>query len=286
MEFCMRNPLYKAHTSLALRSFFKLTQIPINVIVCLLMQLNVQITRAFLDNPDSVLSIHTLSRKLGLPYGTAYNRVHLLHKAGILHIRSLGKAKLCALNYPNPLVASILGLGAAQNTSKFFSKKTLDSVFAAKIRDILETRLFDNLFSAIILNYESLAGLPCFAQGEDKSAISSGSNQDNPKNKSADTDEIRPAMNVETSVDLFIVIARDNYSQEQLDTALNTVLPHHSQPRVTHMAVLPSTLIGMFQERENEAGAAAYQMLHRGLVISGFEYFYSLVMKAFPPRIS
>ena len=86
------------------------------------MQTNIDITKALIDEPNGVLSIHQLSKKLNLPYGTAYNRLHLLYDQGIIQILHSGKSKLCALNPENRMTVSLLSLGAAQNTEFYLNK--------------------------------------------------------------------------------------------------------------------------------------------------------------------
>ena len=89
------------------------------------MQTNIDITKAFMDTPDGVLSIHQLSQKLKLPYGTTYNRVHLLYQQKILQVLPQGKAKLCALNGDNPMTANLLALGGAQSTENYIDSLRL-----------------------------------------------------------------------------------------------------------------------------------------------------------------
>lgn len=227
------------------------------------MLLNIRITEAFMDEPDGVLSIHQLSKKLVIPYGTAYNRIHILRDLGVIQIVSQGKAKLCALNHPNPMVGSLLGLGAAVRTSEFLAGKIPSAELARKIRDILVANIGDQLHTAIILNYDSLPG-----------GLSA----------ETDLDLLTGTEDSSGTVDLFLVGSRDDLVTDQLDMNLNSILTATRQSRVTHMTLTPSTLTGMLQEKENEAGAAAFQMLGKGLILTGFERFFSMVLSAFPPR--
>jgi hypothetical protein len=52
------------------------------------------------------------------------------------------------------------------------------------------------------------------------------------------------------------------------------------------MTVDRETMLGMLTESENEAGLAAYSMLHGGLVLLGHENFYNLILEAFARRLS
>jgi len=234
------------------------------------MELSIQLSRIFLDNPGGVYSIQQISRKLGLPYGTTYNRIHQLGDLGIVSILPQGKAKLCALNSTSPMTAAILGLGASQETAKFLRSGTPASNLVGKVKDFVETRFKDQLHSAILLNYEAIAALPKgelpFLEMPNSETSTAGEKEEE---------------SVGTSLDLFLVMAEENSEIQNLENSLLSAIPHQYNLRFTKMAVTPSTLLGMLQERENDAGTAAYHMLRRGLVLFGFERFFHLVLKFF-----
>lgn len=235
------------------------------------MQLNIRITQTFLDQPEGVLSIHQLAKKLGLPYGTAYNRTHGLRELGVLQIQPQGKAKLCALHPTHPMTATLLGLGAAQELSELLRLPAL-SPWVQKIRDILEQHLADHLITAILLNKDGLLTLPW-------ESLTDGS-VPFPELESLPS----PAGQAWETIDLFLITTAGNVPTTTLDTAFAAIFPI-SALSVTYMTVEPTTLIGMLQEKENDAGIAAYQMLRRGVILSGFDAFFRIVMKAFPRRL-
>ena len=55
---------------------------------------------------------------------------------------------------------------------------------------------------------------------------------------------------------------------------------------VTSMVVDKETILGMLGEEENDAGLAAYSMLHDGIVLYGYESFYELILEAFNKKLS
>lgn len=232
------------------------------------MQLTIQLAEAFLDQPSGVLSIHQIAKKLGLPYGTAYNRVHQMGELGLIDIVPQGKAKLCALNAANPMTASLLGTGASQATHRFLSEDTLPSRIAASTRHLFEEALGESLHTAILLNLQAFSRL----KAPEDDGIPT------PTALSEDDDPSSP------SLDMFLILSPCDFPESRIKTALQTYFPPSMQPRVTHMVVTPATLLGMLHERENEAGQSAFQMLRRGLILSGFERFFSIVLKAFAAR--
>ena len=116
------------------------------------MDLSIQLAEIFLGNPGGVYSIHQISKKLEIPYGTAYNRIHDLGKRGIVNIMPQGKAKLCSLNPANPMTPTLLGLGAAQATTKYLLAKAPYAGLIFKLCELLESSYQDSLHSAILLN--------------------------------------------------------------------------------------------------------------------------------------
>ncbi len=239
------------------------------------MQLTIQLAEAFLDQPTGVLSIHQIAKKLGIPYGTAYNRVHQMGELGLIDIVPQGKAKLCALNPANPMTASILAMGAAQATHRFLREDTLPARIAANTRLLFEETLSEHLHTAILLNLQAFSRLK--PSENDLDPMAEAPDTGDPV-ELADDDPASP------SLDMFIVLSPCDFPESRIKTALQTYFPPSMQPRVTHMVVTPLTLLGMLHERENEAGHSAFQMLRRGLILTGFERFFSIVLKAFATR--
>ncbi|HOY69170.1 MAG TPA: hypothetical protein PLP29_20030 [Candidatus Ozemobacteraceae bacterium] len=234
------------------------------------MQLTIQLAEVFLDHPTGVLSIHQIARKLGIPYGTAYNRVHQMGELGLIDIVPQGKAKLCALNANNPMTASVLATGASQATYRFLREDTLPARIAAHTKLLFEEALGEHLHGAILLNLQAFSRLhdPDTGQVEPAEPV--------PPPDEEDSDA--------PSLDMFVILSPCDFPEGRIKTALQTYFPPTLQPRVTHMVVTPSTLAGMLHERENEAGHAAFQMLRKGLILTGFERFFSIVLKAFATR--
>lgn len=240
------------------------------------MQLTIQLAEAFLDQPSGVLSIHQVAKKLGLPYGTAYNRIHQMGELGLINIVPQGKAKLCALNPGNPMTAALLAMGASQSTHRFLREDTLPSRIAANTRLLFEETLGEHLHSAILLNLQAFSRLKTPDEGDELPAPAAAAGDSD--ELLADDDPASP------SLDMFLILSPCDFPESRIKTALQTYFPPAMQPRVTHMVVTPATLLGMLHERENEAGQSAFQMLRRGLLLSGFERFFSIVLKAFAAR--
>lgn len=220
------------------------------------MDLYVRLTEAFMATPGSVLSIHQVSKQLEIPYGTAYNRVHQLGEMGVIRIVPHGKAKLCTLNPSCPTTASLLGLGAAQRCAAFITRATPGTALITRLRELLETRSADSLHAAVLLNADAFSHNDV---GEDAEP---------------------PA-----SLDLFLLLPSDTAEDKDLEPALYSSISSHLHPPITRMVVTPGTLLGMLREKENEAGSAAFQMLQRGLILTGFERFFRLVLRAYAPPI-
>ncbi len=241
------------------------------------MQTNIEITRAFMETPDGVLSIHQISRKLKLPYGTAYNRVHLLHESGIVQILPQGKAKLCALNPENPMTASLLALGAAQTTDRFIKQNMEAGQLLKKVRKAVLENARDSLYAAIILAPDMLS---IAASTEPASPALSGSSSD------ISLPGLENQVTGAASLDFFFIKASELFDEQKVETAISSLLQPGSEIRVTSMTVDRDTLLGMFTENENEAGLAAYSMLHEGMLLFGFENFYTLILEAFARKLS
>jgi len=236
------------------------------------MELSIQLAEIFLGNPGGVYSIHQISKKLEIPYGTAYNRIHDLGKRGIVNIMPQGKAKLCALNPANPMTSTLLGLGAAKTTTQYLQAKAPYSTLLAKLRDLLDATYQDSLHSAILLNPDVLQEL------YSPSSKDAGKSSANPGEIVIDGSKVGEA---EISLDLFLVMDEEEVDTTLLESALHAAIPQHQNVRVTRMVVTPSTLMGMLQEKENEAGLAAYHMLRRGIILEGFDKFFRLILKSF-----
>lgn len=222
------------------------------------MQTNIEITKAFVETPDGVLSIHQISKKLSLPYGTAYNRIHALNELGIVQILPQGKAKLCALNPENPMTASLLALGSAQKTDLFSRKNPVAGSILQKTIKAVYNLGKDSLEAAILLTPDSLLAVSASA-------------------------EVTPP---ESSLDFFYVKNSGDFSDEQAETLISSLIPPGVPIKVTSMCVDRETLFGMLTENENEAGLAAYSMLYDGIILFGHENFYRLVLEAFTRKLS
>jgi hypothetical protein len=228
------------------------------------MQTNIEITRAFVETPDGVLSIHQVSKKLKLPYGTAYNRIHALNKIGIVQILPQGKAKLCALNPENPMTASILALGAAQRTDLFGKKYPSAGEILKKIITAIYNNGKDSIEAAILLNPDSLRHSMQYTQlpSEEMKAES------------------------DYSIDFFYIKNGNEFAEGKIEAIISSLMPPQCPVKITSMTVDRETLLGMLTENENEAGLAAYAMLNNGLVLHGYENFYKLVLEAFTRKLS
>lgn len=240
------------------------------------MQTNIDITKAFMDSPDGVLSIHQLSQKLKLPYGTTYNRVHLLYQQKILQILPQGKAKLCALNGENPMTASLLALGSAQNTQKYIDSLADNGKFLKKIINIIKTKSKGKIYSAILISPDSLKNICKDLSSEQTSNHSM-------------TNEINNLENLEdyqTTIDFFFIKSDEQFDENILETEINSMLSPNQNLSVTSMVVDKETILGMLGEEENDAGLAAYSMLHDGIVLYGYESFYELILEAFNKKLS
>lgn len=222
------------------------------------MQTNIDISKALVETPDGVLSIHQISKKLKLPYGTAYNRIHVLHKLGVVQILHQGKAKLCAMNPDNSMTASLLALGAAQKADLFINSNAHIGNLFKKIRSQIFSYNSHCLSTAILLTPDNLKNM-AFAEEKDKSHLSES----------------------ELSLDFFFIKTNEGFDEAQTETALSTLFSPDVSVKITNMTVDRNTLLGMLTENENEAGLAAYSMLHGGLIIFGYENFYSIVLEAF-----
>lgn len=229
------------------------------------MQTNINITQSFLDSPDGVMSIHQMSKKLKLPYGTAYNRIHALQKLNIVQILPQGKAKLCALNPGNPMTASLLALGSAQRTEKLISANTQVGEFAKKILETMAEYNDDRILSSILLTPDTPRLISnCKIVLDDENEVTAK----------------------EIPFDMFYLTTISNFDDQGIEEKMSMFLPPQVPVKVTSMSVDRATLLGMFTESENEAGLAAYHMLHDGVIVSGFENFFNLVLEAFSKRLT
>ncbi len=235
------------------------------------MQLYIQIVETFLDQPAGVLSIHQIAQRLELPYGTAYNRTHQLGGMGVLRIQPQGKAKLCSLNAANPMTCNLLALGAAQRAHQFLNSGTPLADVVSKMRSLIEASGGDFLQSALLLNLDHLK--------EIEIPVLNWENQTN----ADQTATPEPSANHEVSLplDLFL-ITDEKQDLESLQHRIESLAPPGLSISPTRMQVSPTNLIEMLRAEENDAGAAAYQILRRALPIFGFERFYSIILRAFP----
>ena len=237
------------------------------------MQTNIDITKAFMDSPDGVLSIHQLSQKLKLPYGTTYNRIHLLNQQNIVQILPQGKAKLCALNAENPMTADLLALGAAQTTEQFTSSLADGGKLFKKIVQLLKQKVKGKISSAILISPDSLKSL-CKEAAEDTAINSSAANSS------------KEYQDYQSTIDFFFIKSDEQFDESILETEITTMLPSNKNIGVTSMVVDKDTMLGMLGEEENEAGLAAYNMLHEGIIVYGYESFYEIILEAFAKKLS
>lgn len=235
------------------------------------MQTNIDITKAFMDSPDGVLSIHQLSQKLKLPYGTTYNRIHLLNQQNIVQILPQGKAKLCALNADNPMTADLLALGAAQSTEKYASKLLDNGKLLKRIIKLIKTKLKGKISTAILISPDSL-----------NSIIKESLSASDPTNNN----ELTNITEYQTSIDFFFIKSDDQFDETIIETEINSILPPGQNITTTSMIVDKETMLGMLNEEENEAGLAAYTMLHDGIILYGYESFYEIILEAFSRKLS
>lgn len=229
------------------------------------MQTNIEISRAFMETPDGVLSIHQLSLRLQLPYGTTYNRIHLLHKQNIVQMLPQGKAKLCALNPDNPMTACLLALGSSQQTELYIKQNPAAGKLLKDIRANLESNFSNVLTTAILLTPGQLKSIGGHLPGSVLAESVAGEEN--------------------LSLDLFYICSDSSFDETAAETVTAGVLPPGLPVKVTSMALDRNTLLGMFTENENEAGLSAYSMLREGLIMFGFESFYRLILEAFARKL-
>ncbi len=241
------------------------------------MQTNIDITKAFMDSPDGVLSIHQLSQKLKLPYGTTYNRIHLLNQQNIVQILPQGKAKLCALNADNPMTADLLALGAAQTTEQYSSSLADGGKFLKKVVQLLKQKVKGKISSAILISPDSLKTL-CKESIEANQSISPSNTE-----SSKTSNEIQE---YQSTIDFFFIKSDEQFDESILESEITAMLPSSKNIAVTSMVVDKETMLGMLGEEENEAGLAAYTMLHEGIIVYGFESFYEIILEAFAKKLS
>ncbi|MBU1106937.1 MAG: hypothetical protein KKB51_09745 [Candidatus Riflebacteria bacterium] len=213
-----------------------------------------------------MMSIHQLSRRLKLPYGTAYNRIHILHEQGIVQMLAQGKAKLCALNPENPMTACLLALGSAQLTEHFIRENPDSGKLLKTIKTNLEANFAGSLVTAILLTPGQLKSIGNHIPGN------AGQAED------AETGR-------ELTLDFFYICNDSGFDEAAAENITAGLLPPGLPVKVTSMSLDCSTLLGMFTENENEAGLSAYGMLHEGLIMFGFESFYRLILEAFSRKL-
>ncbi len=238
------------------------------------MQTNIDITKAFMDSPSGVLSIHQLSQKLKLPYGTTYNRVHLLFEQKILQILPQGKAKLCALDGENPMTANLLALGGAQSTQNFMMSLPDNGKLLKKIIKTIKTKTKGKIASAILISPDSLKSI-CKDLNSNLVYPNDFSNIEN-------TDSLS---DYQSSIDFFFIKSDDQFDENNLETEISSMLSTYQNVSITSMVVDKETLLGMLGEEENNAGFAAYTMLHDGIILHGFENFYEIILEAFNRKL-
>lgn len=235
------------------------------------MELSIQLAEAFLESPGGVFSIHQISKKLDIPYGTAYNRIHQLGKMGVIRIIPQGKAKLCTLNPPNPMAGALLALGGARLTAQVLENPSPLASVIKKVRGFLEERFRDQIHCALLLNADSLLSLK-----ESELMLLALESAEYGGDSGGGDDGLSAI-----SVDLFLIMADENIDLENFETNLLSTISTQYPLKVTRMVVTPSTLLGMIKEKENDAGLSAYHMLRRGTILIGFDRFFNLLLKTF-----
>ncbi len=240
------------------------------------MQTNIDITKAFMDAPDGVLSIHQLSQKLKLPYGTTYNRVHLLYQQKILQVLPQGKAKLCALNGDNPMTTNLLALGGAQTTETYFESLEDEGKLLKRIINIIKVKTKGKISAAILISPDSFKSI-CKDINNNLNNLSNNYIESNMSDKVPD---------FQKTIDFFLVKTDEQFDESILENEINNVIPSNQNIAVTNMIVDKETMLGMLGEQENDAGLAAYNMLHEGIILLGYESFYELILEAFNKKLT
>jgi hypothetical protein len=250
------------------------------------MQTNINIAKSFMETPDGVLSIHQISKRLELPYGTAYNRVHALHDLGVIQILPQGKAKLCALNPDNAMTASLLAMGSAQRLEDFIASRDGVGALCKKIRRVIQEEAEGGLLSALILTPDILDFVvePSLLFGENQ--MNSQENTITATQEPQKDEKPAEVLQASLSLDFFYIQDGTAFNEAQVETAVTSLLPPGFDLRVTSMTVDRKTMLGMFTESENEVGLAAYSMLYTGMVLLGHENYYNLILEAFARRLT
>ncbi len=237
------------------------------------MQTNIDITQAFLDAPDGILTIHQLASKLKLPYGTAYNRVHLLNKQNILQILPQGKAKLCALNSENPMTANLLALGGAQITSNYLASLEDNGRIFNEIVNKIKTKAKDKVLTSILLSPSAL--------------FEACKKPQEPTETEKELENNLPEMEeFQKTIDFFFIKSSEKFDESIIENEIASILPKDQNISITSMVVDTEALLGMLSIEEADAGLAAYSMLHDGVILTGFEYFYSIILESFTKKLS
>lgn len=241
------------------------------------MQTNIDISKAFMDSPDGVLSIHQLSQKLKLPYGTTYNRIHSLNQQKIVQILPQGKAKLCALNGENPMTASLLALGGAQTTENYIDSLADNGRLLKKIIKVIKTKTKGKISSAILISPDPFKSI--------SKELSSDDFLNNLDSSSISQAEEENIQSFPTTIDFFYIKSDEQFDESILETEISSMISSNQNVSITSMVVDKETMLGMLGEEENNAGLAAYTMLHEGIILYGYESFYELILEAFNKKL-
>lgn len=260
------------------------------------MQTNIDITKAFLDMPDGVLSIHQLSQKLKLPYGTTYNRVHSLHQSGVLQILPQGKAKLLALNPDNLMTANLLALGSSQRTEEFSQKLEDHGKLLKKIIKAIKTTSKGKISSAILLSPATIESLSASNLNQ---AVPNPFETESHNNQQITTmlptellseEELASLtaglVDFAPTLDFFYVKSDENFDESIIENEIKAIIPDPQSMAITNTVVDRQTILSMFTDNENDAGLSAYNMLHDGIVLVGYESFYEIVLEAFAKKLT
>jgi hypothetical protein len=176
------------------------------------------------------------------------------------------------------MTASLLALGAAQTTDLFIKKNLVAGQLLNQIRRVVLDNARDSLYAAIILAPDMLNFAASIDSGDPSITAA--------KVPDLSLPGIENDVTGTASLDFFYIKASEAFEELRVETAITSLLQPGSNIRVTSMTVDRDTLLGMFTENENEAGLAAYAMLHEGMLLFGFENFYSLILEAFARKLS
>lgn len=246
------------------------------------MDIILNIIDTFLENPSKFFSIHQISKSLNIPYATTYNKIHEMAKLGCINIITQGKAKLCCINSENPISINLLATASSIKTCNIFFQHSVLSSIYRKIKHFIENNLNEKILTALLLNYEDFI-TSSLARFKEKNNYNINLYQSD--FYSSDTIQNQNESSLPIPFDLFLVFIDESNFDENIEMKFANILPADYQFQISVMNVSYITLLGMLKEKENEAGLAAYNMLRKALILYGYEKFYQIILKAFPPPL-